>query len=112
MSATFDMDRPVSHRGGARTLSLPGALGLSWVIARRALDLAHDRGVSTAEGTEHLTRLADHRDLPLRVALAHLRPDDPPDTARGHACTLLELAIDALTGGCVRNGQSRGWAAK
>jgi hypothetical protein len=65
-------------------------------LTRRALQIAYDPTVSIRDGAEHLVRLAKRRELPLRLALAHLRREREPDTVgwvAEHACALLREAL-------------------
>lgn len=65
-------------------------------LARRALDIARDPRLSCADGARHLMRLAGERELPLRVALAHLRRSGGTGAVFEHACVLLRFGIAEL----------------
>jgi hypothetical protein len=64
------------------------------VLARRAIDVARDPATSEHDAAAHLTRLAAGHELPLRLALAHLRRADTGSSRVEQACRLLTLAIE------------------
>jgi hypothetical protein len=78
----------------ARTLD--AARNFSLGLARRALDLARDPGLSREDSASHLVRLAKERQLPLHLALAHLRRSGSTSAVCEHACMLLRLGIAEL----------------
>jgi hypothetical protein len=61
-------------------------------LSRRAMELSRDRGVSLAEGAQHLVRLAHSHSLPLEQALADL-DREPANSEREYARLLLDVAI-------------------
>jgi hypothetical protein len=68
-------------------------------IAQRVLDLAGDPGVSLADATDHLVRMARGRSSVLEQARAELRSNRWDASAeRDHALMLLRHAIDAIDG--------------
>jgi hypothetical protein len=72
----------------------PRGAGIS--IAKRALELALDPGVTPADGTDHLIRLARGGSAALEHALAELEREYPARSDREHACILLRHAMDQL----------------
>jgi hypothetical protein len=79
------------------TATLPSTVrDLPLGLARRALDIACDPGLSRADGARHLLRLAKERELPLRLALAHLRRGGSTSAVCEHACMLLGFGIAEL----------------
>jgi hypothetical protein len=77
---------------------VPGTASVSASIARRALELGRDPGVSLAEGAHHLIRLALGRSFVLERALADVRHEQAPSSDGDHACILLRHAIGELAG--------------
>ncbi len=66
-------------------------------LTRRAREIARDRGLSIAEGAEHLARLARGRAGVLRRALDALHAETaPPDPDRAHAELLLREALASV----------------
>jgi hypothetical protein len=66
---------------------------LGRAVARRALDVARDPGISVDEGSRHLHRLAKGQDALLRSALGQLVRVDTPGANADHARHLLRAAI-------------------
>jgi hypothetical protein len=63
-------------------------------LSRRAREIARDRGLSVAEGAEHLARLARGRASVVRAALDALHAEPAPDEPdQAHAELLLQEAL-------------------
>jgi hypothetical protein len=73
------------------TVTAPDVVGS---LTRRAQELGRDRGLSVAEGAEHLARLAKGRARVLRLAVDALDAEDAPrDADYAHAELLLRAAL-------------------
>jgi len=70
---------------------------LSVRVARRALDIAQDPGVSRADGGNHLARLAGANPSALQLALSNLRSAGSTSPQAEHACLLLQAGLVGLT---------------
>ncbi len=87
---------PVRDPATVSASVISGAEALPGSIARRALELAHDRALSLGDAVQHLVRLADARSAPLERALADLRGSEPPGSELDYACILLRSSIGAV----------------
>ena len=85
----------VGTRGFAVIAAVSDGSVSSSLLSQRAMELSHDRGVSLAEGAQHLARLAQGRRLPLEGALADL-DHGPPNFEIEYARLLLRGAISEL----------------
>ena len=86
---------------------ISGAEASPGSVARRALELAHDRDLSLGDAVQHLVRLADARSAPLERALADLRGSEPAGSELDYACILVCRAIGAAAAQPCFGGSAR-----